>query len=93
MEPFNATQWGLVLLSGGVILAGGVGLLQIGPRYLPAPEVSMITMLEIVVGPLLVWRILGENPGQATVIGGTVILVAIFAHAAWQLRNLANRQG
>jgi hypothetical protein len=36
---------------------------------------------------------LGENPGQATVIGGTVILVAIFAHAAWQLRNLANRQG
>ena len=93
MEPFNPTQWGLVLVSGGVILAGGVGLLQIGPRYLPAPEVSMITMLEVVVGPLLVWWVLGENPGQATVIGGTVILLAIFAHAAWQLRSVASRQG
>lgn len=88
MTPFTPEQWGLVALSGGVILAGGVGLLQLGPRYLPAPEVSMITMLEIVVGPLLVWWVLGENPGQATLIGGTVILVAILAHAVWQLRHL-----
>ena len=87
MTPFTAEQWGLVALSGGVILAGGVGLLQLGPRYLPAPEVSMITMLEIVVGPLLVWWVLGENPGTATLIGGAIILAAIFAHAIWQLRN------
>lgn len=88
MTPFTPEQWGLVALSGGVILAGGVGLLQLGPRYLPAPEVSMITMLEIVVGPLLVWWVLGENPGPATLIGGAVILVAILAHAVWQLRHL-----
>lgn len=92
MEPFDASQWALVMLSGGVILAGGVGLLQIGPRYLPAPEVSMITMLEIVVGPLLVWWVLGEDPGQATLIGGALILAAIFAHASWQLRHMAGRQ-
>ncbi len=91
MVPFTPEQWALVALSGGVILAGGVGLLQLGPRYLPAPEVSMITMLEIVVGPLLVWWVLGENPGQATLIGGSVILVAIFAHAFWQLRHLRQR--
>lgn len=89
MDPLNQTQALLVALSGGVILAGGVGLLQIGPRYLPAPEVSMITMLEIVVGPLLVWLVLGENPGRATLIGGAIILVAIISHALWQLRHLA----
>lgn len=88
MAPFDAGQWVLVFVSGGVILAGGVGLLQLGPRYLPAPEVAMITMLEIVVGPLLVWWVLGENPGRATLLGGAVILVAIFAHALWQLRHL-----
>ena len=93
MDPFTPQQWGLVALSGGVILAGGVGLLQIGPRYLPAPEVSMITMLEIVVGPLLVWWVLGENPGQATLIGGAVILVAIIAHAVWQLRHIGRARG
>lgn len=91
MDPFTPTQWGLVAISGGVILAGGVGLLQIGPRYLPAPEVSMITMLEIVVGPLLVWLVMGENPGRATLIGGGIILVAIAAHAIWQLRHLTKR--
>lgn len=91
LDPFSHSQWLLVALSGGVILAGGVGLLQIGPRYLPAPEVSMITMLEIVIGPLLVWLVMGENPGQATLIGGGIILAAITSHALWQLRHLAVR--
>jgi drug/metabolite transporter (DMT)-like permease len=88
MPPFDLQQSALVFLSGGVILAAGVGLLQLGPRYLPAPEVTMITMLEIVIGPLLVWWVLGENPGQATLWGGGVILIAIIAHAVWQLRHL-----
>jgi drug/metabolite transporter (DMT)-like permease len=88
-EPLEPRQWGLLALSGGVILAGGVGLLQIGPRYLPAAEVSLVTMLEIVMGPLLVWWILGEYPGEATLWGGAAIIVAILAHASWQLRHLA----
>jgi len=88
MAELGTGRWGLIALSGGVILAGGVGLLQLGPRYLPAPEVSMISMLEIVVGPLLVWWVLGENPGQATLTGGVIILLAILTHAFWQLRHL-----
>ena len=87
MAPYTATQSLLVFVSGGVILAGGVALLQIGPRYLPAAEVSMITMLEIVAGPLLVWAVIGENPGQKTLLGGTVILIAIAAHSLIKLRQ------
>lgn len=87
MAPLDGQQIALVALSGGVILAGGVALLQIGPRYLPAPEVTMITMLEIVIGPLLVWWVLGEDPGPATLIGGVVIVIAITTHAIWQLRR------
>jgi drug/metabolite transporter (DMT)-like permease len=85
-EPLGSRQALLLALSGGVILAGGVGLLQIGPRYLPAAQVSLISMLEIVMGPLLVWWALGEDPGEATLWGGAVILVAILGHASWQLR-------
>lgn len=91
MLPFTLAQAGLVFLSGGVILAGGVALLQIGPRYLPAPEVSMITMLELVAGPLLVWLFTGENPGQMTLIGGAVILLAITGHSAVRLRQTQSR--
>ncbi len=87
-EPLEPRQWGLLAVSGGIILAGGVGLLQIGPRYLPAAEVSLITMLEIVMGPLLVWWVLGEYPGTATLWGGAAIITAILTHALWQLRHL-----
>lgn len=86
LPPLEVRQWGLLFLSGGVILAGGVGLLVIGPRYLPAAEVTLITMLEIVVGPALVWWVLHEVPATASLIGGAVILVAIAAHAMIRLR-------
>ena len=84
-------QWALMALSGGAILSGGAALLMIGPRYLPAAEVALITMVEIVVGPLLVWWVLGEGPARASLIGGTVILLAIITHAAIRLRSGASK--
>lgn len=83
----STAQFGLLALSGGVILAGGVALLVLGPRYLPAAEVTMLTMLEIVLSPLLVWAVLGEAPAQASLVGGAVILTAILLHAGWKLHD------
>ena len=85
MAPLDLEQAALIAISGGVILAGGCALLQIGPRYLPAAEVSMITMLEIIAGPVLVWLFIGEHPGLTTLIGGGVILIAITAHSLLKL--------
>ena len=64
-----------------------IGLLSLGPRYLSAPEVSMFTILEVVLAPLLVWIVLGENPGQRSILGGTIIIFAIFGHALWRLNT------
>ena len=86
-QPMTAHQIGLLALSGGVILAGGGALLMLGPRYLPAAEVTMITMLEIVFGPLIVWLVLGEAPGPRSLWGGAIILAAILGHAAFRLRR------
>ena len=83
--PITQTQVWLILLSGAVILPGAISLLMLGPRYLPAPEVSMITLLEVILGPLLVWAVIGENPGQPTLIGGAVIILVVGAHAARRL--------
>lgn len=83
--PVSATQVWLILLSGAVILPGAISLLMLGPRYLPAPEVSMITLLEVILGPLLVWAVIGENPGQTTLIGGAVIIIVVAAHTARRL--------
>jgi len=55
----------------------GFVFLTIGARLIPAGEVALITLLEIVLGPLWVWAFLGERPAAATLAGGLVVLVAV----------------
>lgn len=83
--PVTAETATLIFLSGAIILPGAAGLLMLGPRYLPAPEVSMITLLEVILGPLLVWAVIGENPGQMTLIGGALIVATVTLHTLRRL--------
>ena len=54
-----------------------------GPRYLPAADVGLLLLLEAVFGPLLVWWVIGEDPGPRTLIGGAIVLGAIALSNAW----------
>ncbi|HSS64269.1 MAG TPA: DMT family transporter, partial [Gammaproteobacteria bacterium] len=49
-------------IMGLVVLPLSFGLIFIGPRYIPAPEVSLVLVLEAVLGPFWVWLALGEEP-------------------------------
>jgi peptide/nickel transport system permease protein len=51
--------------------------LSLGARLIPAAEVALITLLEIVLGPLWVWIALSERPGAATLTGGAIVLAAV----------------
>ena len=69
---------------GLVVLPLGFGLLTLGPRYLPAPEVSLLLLLEAILGPFWVWLVVGENPGPTVLVGGAIViatLVALNLHA------------
>lgn len=55
----------------------GLAFLTAGARLIPAAEVALITLLEIVLGPLWVWIGYGEEPGLATLVGGAVVIVAV----------------
>jgi DME family drug/metabolite transporter len=44
---------------------------------IPAAEVALITLLEVVLGPLWVWLVRSERPGIATLVGGVVVLGAV----------------
>jgi drug/metabolite transporter (DMT)-like permease len=70
----------LVALGVGQI---GLGLvfLTIGGRLIPAAEVALITLLEVVLGPLWVWIFLSEEPSTATLVGGAVVLGAVVMQA------------
>jgi drug/metabolite transporter (DMT)-like permease len=61
----------------------GLGLvfLALGARLIPAAEVALISLLEVVLGPLWVWLADGERPATATLVGGAVVVVAVAIQA------------
>jgi len=83
----DSVQWASLVLAGLVMLPLALVLMTLGPRYLPAPEVAMISLLEAVLGPLWVWWVIGENPGWQTIAGGSVVIVVLMVHSAVRLRS------
>jgi drug/metabolite transporter (DMT)-like permease len=73
----------------GLLVALGIGqiglglvFLTIGGRLIPAAEVALITLLEVVLGPLWVWIFLSEQPSTATLVGGAIVLAAVGIQAS-----------
>jgi drug/metabolite transporter (DMT)-like permease len=83
----DSVQWASLVLAGLVMLPLALVLITLGPRYLPAPEVAMISLLEAVLGPLWVWWVIGENPGWRTIAGGSVVITVLMVHSAVRLRS------
>lgn len=68
----------LALLGLGVVQIGiGLWLFLFALRRLPAAPVALLTLLEPVVGPLLVWFVVDEVPPVTTLLGGAVVLGAL----------------
>jgi drug/metabolite transporter (DMT)-like permease len=82
-HPGSIDSRDLVLMVALGIGQSGLGLafLTIGARLIPAAEVALITLLEVVLGPLWVWWALSERPGTSTLIGGTVVVAAVVLQA------------
>jgi drug/metabolite transporter (DMT)-like permease len=70
----------LALFGAGQIGLGLI-LLTIGARLIPAAQVALISLLEVVLGPLWVWLAVGERPGAATVVGGAIVFVVFVLQA------------
>ena len=67
-------------------------LIQTGPRYLPAAEVSLMLLLETILGSLLVWLFLGEVPPPLSFVGGAMILLTLMANASIELVRRRRKQ-
>lgn len=63
-----------------VFLPTACTLIQIGPRYIPAAEVSLMLLLETVLGSFLVWLFLGEVPTRLSLVGGAIVFSALAVH-------------
>ncbi len=55
----------------------GFVLFTAGAKHLQAVELTLLSMTEVIAGPIIVWIGIGEIPSGSSVTGGAMILVAI----------------
>jgi drug/metabolite transporter, DME family len=67
----------LAFAVGSVLLGLGLGLYSAGSRALPTADMALLSMLEVLLGPLWVWLFLSETASANTLIGGAVLLAAL----------------
>ncbi|MDB3911802.1 DMT family transporter [Paracoccaceae bacterium] len=75
-------QDGGVAMGMGVFQVGaGLILYTLGSRSLPAAELTLLSLAEVLLGPLWVWLFLNETASLNTLVGGAVLLIAIAGNA------------
>ncbi len=74
-------------VDGLLVVPGGLLMITLAPRYLPAAEVGLLLLLETILGPLWVLVALGEALTVPAVISATIILGAIVVHSIFDLRK------
>jgi len=77
-----------ICINGILVLPIAFTFLTIGPNYITAPEVSLYTEIETILGP--VWVYLGgyEAPPKLTLIGGIILLLSLTIHSILSLREI-----
>jgi drug/metabolite transporter (DMT)-like permease len=87
--PFQASAHDLRLLAllGLVQLAIPCLLVVRLSRELPAPEISLLGLLEVLFGVAWVWLWAGEQPSRSALTGGALVLGALIANEALALRR------
>jgi DME family drug/metabolite transporter len=77
----------LACLLGVGQLGLGLTLYTYGSKAVPAGELALLAMTEVVLGPVWVWLALGETAGPWTLVGGGVLMAAIAGNALSGLRR------
>jgi drug/metabolite transporter (DMT)-like permease len=77
--PLQAGAFDLALLAllGFFQLGLPCMLLVVVTRYLPAHEIALLALLEVVFGTLWAWLGANEAPSNATLVGGAIVLCAL----------------
>jgi drug/metabolite transporter (DMT)-like permease len=77
-----------IALAMGVFQVGaGLLLYSLGSKAVPAAELALLSMIEVLLGPIWVWLFLGEGASLGTAIGGAILLTALAGNAVSGLRR------
>jgi drug/metabolite transporter (DMT)-like permease len=80
----TARDMGLLFAFGALNLGLGLALFATGARAVPAAVTALIGTTEPVLGPLWVWLIHNEIPSRLTLVGGSIVVLALITHLLLQ---------
>jgi len=78
---------GLATMYGVLVIGAGIFMLTIGARNVPAAELLVLSLTEVVFASLWVALAFGEVPSVLTLVGGLIILGSIGGQAAVGMRR------
>ena len=72
---------------GAGLLAAGMMLYTMGSRVIPAAELTLLTMVEVMLAPVWVWALMGETASPGTLMGGAILMAAVAFNALSGMRR------
>jgi drug/metabolite transporter (DMT)-like permease len=85
--PIGLFDMGVLFVFGLTTIGLAFVLFMEGAKFIPSAEAGLISLLDVVLGPIWVFLAFGENPGAATVLGGAIVLGAALWRMAPDLRS------
>ena len=85
--PVGLYDIGVLFVFGLTTIGLAFVLFMEGAKFIPSAEAGLISLLDVVLGPIWVFLAFGENPGGATVLGGAIVLGAALWRMAPDLRS------
>lgn len=83
--PFE--EIALALMLGAFALGTGMVLYTLGSRVIPAGELALLCMTEVVLAPVWAWLFIDEIPPSVVLAGGGVLITAIVLNAVTGIRR------
>jgi drug/metabolite transporter (DMT)-like permease len=87
-DPLDVTKHDAILMCAfGISFAAAVILWTEGTRLVTAAESGLLGSTEVPLAILFAWLFLGEMPPAASLVGGAVVIVAVFGYGVWNFRR------
>ena len=81
----------IALVMGCVLITVGFGCYTIAARYILAAEVALFALAESILAPIWVWIGVDETPSSVTLIGCTIVVVAVAVYSVVEITKESRR--
>jgi DME family drug/metabolite transporter len=85
--PVSGWDMGISIGMGMGVLALGMVAYTLGSKVIPAAQLTLLSLVEVLLAPLWVFLLLGETASAATFLGGGVLLAAVALNAVMGARG------